>query len=103
MEDSTIPGPEAIQIFLGQLLVDSGLNPVPELRDQMISDLEDRLATFLLQSVGSKLSPDDLVDFSKQLEEDPTRMQEFLVSKIPNLPQVYLDAMEEFRQSFLSA
>ena len=98
---NNVPGPEALRVFLGQLLDDAGISPTPELKDSMIDDLEDRLNVHLTQALAGRLEPKDFEHFAKISETDPVAGQAFLSSKINNLPEIYQQALLDFRQAFL--
>jgi hypothetical protein len=99
---NNIPGPEQIRIFLEQLLAEAGITPVPDLKESMIADLEDRLSVHLVQTIAPKLTPADFEQFTEISGSDPVDGQVFLQSKINNLPEVYLEALDSFRQMFLA-
>ena len=97
-----VPGPEEIRIFLAQMLEEAGIAPVAELQESMIDDLEDRLSVHMMQTIAGLLSPEDLEQFTIQSGEDPNKGQDFLATKINNLPEVYMQALVSFREMFLN-
>ncbi len=99
---NNVPGPEQIRAFLEQLLEEAGITPVPDLKESMIDDLEDRLSVHLAQTIAVKLTPADFEEFTNISGSDPAGGQVFLQSKINNLPEVYLEALDSFRQMFLA-
>lgn len=96
--------PEEIRIFFEDLLKDAGVEPEsPELKAMMVEDLQQRLQTRFMQILAENLSAEDLETFSTLAEQDPLQANNFLMSKVPNVPQLFLQAMAEFREIYLSA
>lgn len=102
--DNLLGRPEEIRVFLEDLLQEAGIAPEQaELKDEMIDDLETRLQTRLMQVLAENADEQTLETFSGMVEQDPVGAQEFLASKINNLPQLFFQAMAEFREAFLKA
>ncbi len=99
---NNVPGPEQMRVFLAQLLEEANINPTEELKESMIDDLEDRLSVHLAQTIAVKLTPSDFEQFTEISGSDPAVGQVFLQSKINNLSEVYIEALDGFRQMFLA-
>lgn len=103
MDTTIIPMPPEIRQFLEELLVEAKIeNPDPALKEMMIGDLYDRLQVRLVQVLAEHLDGSDLDRYSQLAAEDQAKGMEFLQSKNKNMPQYFLQAMQEFRQTFLS-
>ncbi len=99
---NNVPGPEQMRVFLTQLLEEANITPAEELKESMIDDLEDRLSVHLAQTIVTKLTPSDFEQFTEISGSDPAAGQIFLQSKINNLSEVYIEALDGFRQMFLA-
>ena len=84
---NNVPGPEQIRAFLELLLEDAGITPVPELKESMIDDLEDRLSVHLVQTIAPKLTPADFEQFTEISGTDPAAGQVFLSLKLIICPR----------------
>lgn len=89
-----------IRLFLESLLADKAIKAEGELKEKMISELNERLQALFLQIILEKLDPEDMEEFEtpgKSAED----VQSLLMTKIPGLKDDFKRAMAEFRQAFL--
>ncbi len=96
--------PEEMKLFLESCLWDKGMRDLPEeMKTEMIRNLAVRLQTWLLQSALAKLKDSDISEFDKLTEQspDPAIIQSFLREKIPNIDEVFGNAMLTFKQTYL--
>jgi hypothetical protein len=92
--------------FLNSCLEEKGIKDVPQdLHDQMVSDLADRLQDWLMQAVFAKLEEKDMPAMDELMEKgaDQGEIMEYLQKTIPNIEQIFAAAMQEFKQTYLSA
>ena len=95
--------PEIVE-FLDSCLWDKGMRDLPnDLRVEMIQNLAARLQPWLLHAAAEKLSDKDANDLDAFLDEtqDPIKVQGFLRERIPNLDQIFGDAMIQFKQTYV--
>ncbi len=90
-----------IRLFLESLLTERGIKVPADLREQMLSDLNDRLQVRFQQIITEQLSAADLKALDQTAPKGEATVQDFLRSKISNLDQLLIQAMAEFRQAFL--
>lgn len=91
-----------IRAFLDQLLEKKAINVPAELKESMISDLNQRLQVRFMQIITDKLSTDDLISLDDVAFNDgEEKVQVFLREKIENLDELFADAMQEFGDAFL--
>lgn len=98
-----VPIPPEIRIFLEDLLKESKIdNPDPALKEMMIEDLYERLQVRFTQVLVEHLDEPELLEYERLTTEDQAKAMEFLQSKNNNMPEFFLQAMQEFRQTFLT-
>ncbi len=95
-----------MQLFLENLLLDSGLKFTDEFTKQkMIEDLYFKLDEFLGIVIEENLSDDDLVEYFnlRVVNTKAETLEKFLKTKIPNFDNLISMAMLEFRNVYLSS
>jgi len=91
-----------IQEFLDKLLNDGGMEKAdPILREMMISDLSNRLDKFLFMTVAKELNEQELDTYTRLAGLDQAQALAYLKDVRPQMPQVFLKALNEFREMFL--
>ena len=90
-----------IRSFLEKLLMDKKINAQGELREQMISDLYDRLEVRFNQLIIEHLSVAELDTLAEVSEQGTEAVQSFLRKNIKNIDKLFAEAMEEFKQVYL--
>jgi hypothetical protein len=90
-----------IRSFLEKLLADKRINATGELKEQMISDLNDRLEVRLNQAVIEHLSVDELETLASLSDKGVEEVQSFLRQTIKNIDQVFAEAMNDFASAYL--
>lgn len=100
IEMNKLISPE-IRAFLEKLLVDKKINVSGELKEQMISDLYDRLEVRFNQLIIEHLSVTELETLATKAEEGPEVVQGFLRKSIKNIDELFAGAMREFAQAYL--
>ena len=90
-----------IRNFLEKLLTDKQINVEGSLREQMISDLNDRLEVRLNQIVIEHLSVDELETLTSLADSSPEEVQSFLRKSIKNIDQIFAETMQDFASAFL--
>lgn len=90
-----------IRSFLEKLLSDKKINATGELKDQMVSDLNDRLEVRFNQLVIEHLSIQELDALAEVAEEGPEAVQQFLRKNIKNIDALFAEAMQQFAQAYL--
>lgn len=103
MDRLDVPIPSEIRLFLEELLKEAKIdNPDPALKEMMIEDLYQRLQVRFTQVLVEHLSAEDMEAYASLAEADQVKALDFLKSKNNNMPQYFLQAMQEFRQTFLA-
>lgn len=98
-----VPIPPEIRLFLEDLLKEAKIdNPDPALKEMMIEDLYERLQVRFTQVLVEHLEADDMDKYAELAEQDQAKAMDFLKLKNNNMPQYFLQAMQEFRQVFLT-
>lgn len=92
--------------YIQQLLNDAGLpdSVDPEVRAQLVSDLQERAINLMNRRLIEAMSDEDIEAFNKLLDEQPNNaeaMQQFITDHVPNSQQVVTAAMLEFRALYL--
>lgn len=104
MNDLTIP--QDIKIFLESILKDAGMMTLDDgAKEEMIKELFVRLDKHLTNTIVESL-PDEHIDaFLKMQEENKSRqeIEQFIIDKIPNSQQVFINAFSSFRNEYLSS
>jgi ubiquinone biosynthesis protein UbiJ len=90
-----------IRAFLEKLLADKKINVEGDLREQMISDLYDRLEVRFNQLIIEHLSVTELETLAELAETGQDAVQGFLRKSIKNIDKIFAEAMEEFAQIYL--
>lgn len=81
--------------------MDKKINAQGELREQMISDLYDRLEVRFNQLIIEHLSVAELDTLAEVSEQGTEAVQSFLRKNIKNIDKLFAEAMEEFKQVYL--
>ena len=98
-----VPIPIEIRTFLTELLKEAKIdNPDPALKEMMIEDLYERLQVRFIQVLAEHLDEADLEKYEQLAAQDQGKALDFLKTKDSKMPQYFLEAMQEFRQTFLS-
>lgn len=90
-----------IRSFLEKLLADKKINVEGSLKEQMISDLFDRLEVRFNQLVIEHLSVSELETLTAKADEGPEAVQSFLRSAIRDIDKLFAEAMREFASAYL--
>ncbi len=90
-----------IRAFLEKLLEDKKISVEGELKQQMISDLYDRLEVRFYQLVIEHLSVKELETLGELADKGQDEVQGFLRKHIKNINEVFGQAMKEFASAFL--
>ena len=93
--------PPEIKAFLEKLLMDKKINATGDLRDQMVSDLYDRLEVRFNQLIIEHLSVQELDTLAEVSEQGSEAVQSFLRKNIKNIDKLFAEAMQEFAQAYL--
>lgn len=95
----------SIREFLEKLMQEKGIAVSdPDVREEMLNDLNQRLQAKLFAVILTKLQGPALKEFEKLLAEtppDPLKVQGFLQDKVPDAGNVFAQAMLEFRDAYL--
>jgi len=97
------PGTEA---FLDSCLYDKGIRDVPKaLHDQMLQDLAVRLETWLMQAVFKKLEEKDAQPLESLIDKGANQQEimEFLQGRVPNLQEIFVQEMVNFKKAYVGA
>jgi len=101
------PIPNEIRDFLEKMVVDKGIsNPSPELHQDMIESLFQRLQAYLFTDVVKNLSQADAQELNQKIEQGeltPDQSLEWLKSRVKNISKILADSMAEFRNIYLAA
>lgn len=95
---------QVVNDFLNKMLTDAGMNNVsPEVRDQMFSDLRNRLEERFFATVVSNLNDGQISTFREIVEAggDSAKMNKFLSTNLPNSNELFSQAMLSFRDVYL--
>jgi len=90
--------------FLDSCLFDKGIKDIPEeLREQMITDLSDRLQQWLMQSVFAHLPEAAAPEMDKLMDKGASQeeIMEFLQTRVPNINKIFEEEMVKFKQAYL--
>jgi hypothetical protein len=90
-----------IRAFLEKLLADKKIEVTGTLREQMISDLYDRLEVRFNQLIIEHLGVSELEALASVSEGGPEEVQAFLRKNIKNIDKIFAEAMDEFRAAYL--
>jgi len=94
--------PAELEQFLNDLIIDSGLEKTePALKEMMLTDLTDRLNTQLSFTLAQNLNEQELETFEKLAAVDQSQAIAYLTDIKPQMQQIILDALAEFRKTFL--
>jgi len=91
--------------FVDELLAAQGIDQLePEVRDQLVQDLTDRLNDRLEAAMVAELSEDKLPELEVILDKPAAteELQKFFAENIADLPAVLARELAAFRQSYLS-
>ena len=90
-----------IRSFLEKLLADKKISVSGDLKEQMISDLNDRLEVKLNQVVIEHLSVDELDTLASLADKGQDEVQSFLRKSIKNIDKIFAEAMHDFASAYL--
>lgn len=91
-----------IQEFLEKLIKDAGLSKAdPVLKTMMLDDLSARLDKQLFFAFAKALSEQEMENFMRLAGVDQAQALAYLKDIKPEMPQVVLEALAEFRTIFL--
>jgi len=95
-----------IRAFLQKLLKDAGQTDLgPELEEQMVQDLNSRLEDRLILSAMDNLSPEHQDELGKMAEDKASAkdLEAFVKTNVTNWEEVFSNALNEFRETYLGA
>lgn len=90
--------------FLDSCLFDKGIKDIPDsLKEQMITDLADRLQQWLMQSVFQHLPEEAAPDMEKLMDKGASQdeIMVFLQTRVPGISKIFEDEMVKFKQAYL--
>ena len=92
--------------FINQLLQEAAVpeSVDPEVRAQLVSDLESRLADMINRRLIDAMSEEDALGLEKLLDEQPDNIeavQGYIEERLPNKDQVVAATLLEFRALYL--
>ena len=90
--------------FLDSCLFDKGIKDIPDsLKEQMITDLADRLQQWLMQSVFQHLPEAAAPDMEKLMDKGATQdeIMGFLQTRVPGINKIFEEEMIKFKQAYL--
>lgn len=90
-----------IRSFLDKLLTDKKISAADPLREQMISDLNDRLEVRFNQLIIEHLSVQELDTLASVADEGADAVQGFLRKNVKNIDKLFAEAMQEFADAYL--
>lgn len=96
--------PPEIRNFLDGLLEEAGITSVEgELKEEMISQLYQRLNNFITSTIVDSLPPENIDEFIKMNEENRPQIEieQYLKEKMPNSQDVFGKAFVQFRDIYL--
>ena len=102
MDNIDLPMPPEIRAFLEGLLDEVKIAAKGDLRENMISDLYERLQSRFMQVLAEHLAEADLKTYTNLAAENQQKAVEFLQAREPKFPEYLLQAMQEFKQTFLA-
>ena len=94
-----------VKNFLKQLLQDGGQTGLPiEIEEQLLEDLNQRLEQKLILVAIDNLVPEKQAELHEMTEKGgkPEEIMIFLRANIVDLDQLFRNAMEEFRNTYLA-
>lgn len=95
----------SLMVFSFYLLDKKGLTTLPEnLLKDMIFDLTNRIANFVILKILDSLSDKSLKKLSEKIEKgkaDPNEYLEFLNENLPNYRQIVKKALQDFEKIYL--
>lgn len=95
--------PEVRQ-FLEQLMKDAGfIDVLPELKEELFNDLVTVFNEHMMTTIVEELPADKLLVFNKLQDEGKSKeeIEGFLLESIENAPELFADALLEFRDTYL--
>lgn len=98
--------PPEFRLFLEKIVDEAhGDKLNPDLRENMINDLNGRLQNHILASLMQAFPDDKADELEKFMDTNPAQpeIEEFFKNNIPNLNEVTAGAMLEFRTIYLGA
>lgn len=99
---SNIPMPIEVDVFLNNLLTEAKLdNADLALKQMMLEDLYTRFEHHITLTMAKHLESNDIETFAKLSALNQEQALLFIQEKLPLLPQILLEAIEEFKQMFL--
>lgn len=90
-----------IYLFLQDLLAEKGINVDAETETQMVQQLNDRLQVLFTQVITEHMPEQDIEMLESKITQGEEVTQEFLQEKIPNINELFIQAMADFRRAFL--
>ncbi|HNW20032.1 MAG TPA: DUF5663 domain-containing protein [bacterium] len=90
--------------FVDELLVAQGIDQLePEIRDQLVQDLTDRLNDRLEAAIVAELPEEKLPELEVIIDKKAgnEELQKFFAQNIPDLPAILARELAAFRQSYL--
>ena len=90
--------------FLNKLLEDAGMDNVSaDVRQQMFTDLKNRLEDRFLATIIANLQEEQITTFRELLENggDADKINQFLSINLPNANELFAQSMLSFRDTYL--
>jgi hypothetical protein len=92
--------------YVNQLLKDQGVpeNLDPEVRQQLIAELNGRISDFINRRLVDSMSDEALPPFEAMLDQQPVdqqQVQQYINEHVPNMNDVVTKALLEFRTIYL--
>ncbi|HLL60841.1 MAG TPA: DUF5663 domain-containing protein [Candidatus Nitrosocosmicus sp.] len=98
--------PQDIRTFLEGILQDAGMVTLDDAtREEMIKELFVRLDKHLTNTIVEAMPDEHIEEFLSMQEQNKPReeLEQFIIDKIPNNQQVFLNAFSTFRDEYLGS
>jgi hypothetical protein len=94
----------AVHKFLGDIVTDGAGSVDPELHEEMIKELADRLENYLVDMYVRHLSRRECEEFIQLNKSGATSaaVEQYLKEHIPNIQQLMNQAFMEFRRQYIA-
>jgi hypothetical protein len=95
---------QVVNDFLNKMLTDAGMDTTsPEVREQMMNDLKNRLEERFFATILSNLSEEKVTELRELTEKgaDQDKMGQFITGNIPNADELFAQSMLSFRDTYL--
>lgn len=95
---------QVIQDFLQSLLTDAGMDDLtPDVKAQMLQDLEARLQDRFFGALVTQLTDEELTQFRELQEKEtpPAQLEQYISDHLPNSADFFVQIMNQFRSDYL--